>query len=220
MKPLFPILLCLAAALKADGQEVIASARLQIVNATCLPALSLWINGAEVYPTFLQGQQTGDAPLELSQADYEAHDPRTGHSWKSKRITYSPSSAQTLVLLGDAPQSGESADPNGKNPLSGVSFLVVPHTAGTSEKPGRLRVINGLPGQDVFFPEADGKMRAVAPGAMETFHGQPSVFTHLARVHDEEIPILMRQDETPRHAIILFFLRDGRPDFIRVFENP
>jgi len=38
-------------------------------------------------------------------------------------------------------------------------------------------------------------------------------------VDGESIPLLMRQEGLIRNAIIVFFLKDEKPSFIRAFEN-
>ena len=85
----------------AQAQGAAQTASVQIVNATSVPVLSLRINGTLAYDTFPQGKKSGDAPLPLLEAVYEAEDKQSGSKAKSDKITYEPGAYQSLVILGD-----------------------------------------------------------------------------------------------------------------------
>ncbi|HEY5813071.1 MAG TPA: hypothetical protein VIT23_10525 [Terrimicrobiaceae bacterium] len=205
--------------------QPIPTTSVQIVNATCVPALTLKINDRIAYNSFPQGKRTGDAPISSLELTYEAEDTRTGLRVKSAKVTYGANAYQSLIMLGDfstdippdelrqpgqAPQRGE------KQYSPNVIFQVFSHEA--AKAPIRLRVINGMPGKSLIFAAGSKEMR-IKPGAHAVLEGQTATAEYVARVDDEEIPLLMRQEGLLRNAIIVFFLKSGKPDFVRVFEN-
>jgi hypothetical protein len=206
----------------AQGQAPREVTSVQIVNATSVPNLSLKINDAFAYDTFPQGKRTGDAPVPLLEAVYEVEDKRSGAKAKSDKITYQPGAYQSLVILGDfstpAPprQSQPAGYSNEGKYAPDVLFQVYPHTP--SKAPVRLRIINGVPGKSLTF--ANGKAEVVVrPGECAVLEGQPATAQYTAHVNGESIPLLMRQEGLIRNAIIVFFLKEGKPSFLRAFEN-
>jgi len=59
----------------------------------------------------------------------------------------------------------------------------------------------------------------IRPGESAVLAGQPARAQYFAKVDGESIPFLMRQEGQIRNAMVIFFLRGGRPDFMRAFEN-
>jgi hypothetical protein len=197
----------------------------QIVNATSVPAISLKVNDTLVYGTFPQGKRSGDAPIPLLEAVYEAEDKQSGSKAKSDKITYEPGAYQSLVIFGDfsiispskiqrqAESSLRSQD--GKQPPN-VLFQVYPHTS--SKAPVRLRIINGIPGHSLTFGHGKNEV-VIRPGDCAILEGQPTTVQYTAHVNGESISLLMRQEGLIRNALIVFFLKEGKPTFIRAFEN-
>ena len=60
---------------------------------------------------------------------------------------------------------------------------------------------------------------SVKPGEFAVLAGQPATARYLAKVDGENISLLMRQEGLIRNAMIIFFLKNGRPAFMRAFEN-
>jgi hypothetical protein len=210
-------------ALQAQAPGEMAS--VQIVNATSVPIISLRVNDTLVYDDFPQGKRSGDAPLRLLEAVYEAEEKQSGARAKSDKITYGAGTSQSLVILGDfstVSPSGVLRQPDSAPPNSGskyppnVLFQVYPHTP--SQAPVRLRVINGMPGKRLVFLSGSNEL-VVSPGDFAVLERQPAVAQYTARVDGETIPLLMRQEGLIRNAMIVFFLKDGKPSFMRAFEN-
>ena len=82
----------------------------------------------------------------------------------------------------------------------------------------RLRIINGMPGKRLAFVAGRQEI-LVEPGEFAVLAGQPATARYLAKVDGESIPLLMRQEGLIRNAMIVFFLKSGRPAFMRAFEN-
>jgi hypothetical protein len=215
----------LSTQLAAQTQEAPAMANVQIVNATSVPVLSLRINQTLAYDTFPQGKRSGDAAVPLLEATYEAEERQSGTKAKSERITYAPGAYQSLVILGDfsrtsapgvlrQPDSVLTGEEAGYPP--NVLFQVYPHTL--SKAPVRLRIINGMPGKHLAFVAAKNEV-AIKPGECAVLEGQPARAQYTALVDGERIPLLIRQEGLIRNAIIVFFLKDGVPTFMRAFEN-
>jgi hypothetical protein len=210
---------------RAHGQSLPATASVQIVNATSVPAIALRINDGLAYENFPQGLKSADSPTSALTVTYEAEDKRTGHRAKSAEITYQPGTNQSLVILGDfstGSLSGTLQGPghaivgkSGQYPPS-VLFQVFPHAA--NEAPVRLRIINGMPGKSLTFVAGRQEM-VVEPGNFAVLAGEPAFALYQVKTDGEEISVLMRQEGLVRNAMIIFFLKNGRPAFMRAFEN-
>jgi hypothetical protein len=211
--------------LSTQAEETPETTSVQIVNATSVTVLSLKINDTLAYDTFRQGKRSGDAAVPLLEAVYEVEDKRSGLKAKSDKITYQPGAYQSLVILGDfsilstpkilsQPERALRSE-DGKHPPN-VLFQVYPHTP--SKAPVRLRIINGVPGQSLTF--GNGKNQVVIrSGECAILESQPATAQYTAHVNGESISLLMRQEGLIRNALIAFFLQDGKPTFIRAFEN-
>ncbi len=208
-----------------QAQGTAETASVQIVNATSVPMLSLKVNGTLAYDTFPQGKRSGDAPSPLLEAVYEAEDKRSGSKAKSDKITYQPGTSQSLVILGDFSSSSRPTIPGqpesalrsaDRRHLPNVLFQVYPHTP--SKAPVRLRVINGVPGKSLTFIHGRKEV-VIRAGECAVLEGQPATAQYAAHVDGKSIPLLMRQEGSIRNAIIVFFLKDGKPSFMRAFEN-
>jgi hypothetical protein len=210
---------------RAQGMPLPATASVQIVNATSVPAISLRINNGLAYERFPQGLKSADSPTGALKVTYEAEDKQTGHRAKSAEITYKPGTNQSLVILGDFSTDTPSgalrrpgralADNNEQYPPS-ILFHVFSHAA--TEAPVRLRVINGMPGKSLTFIAGHREI-IIEPGNFAVLNGQPPLARYQAKADGEEISVLMRQEGLVRNAMIIFFLKGGRPAFMRAFEN-
>jgi hypothetical protein len=210
--------------LTTQAQTTPEMTSVQIVNATSVPILTLKVNDTLAYDTFPQGKWSGDAPVRLLEAVYEAEDKRSGSKAKSDKITYEGGTYQSLVILGDFSTNSPTGslrqpdgvlNSDGKHPPN-VLFQVYPHTP--AKAPVRLRIINGMPGERLTF--ANGKNEVVVrPGECAVLESQPPTAQYTAYVGGESIPLLLRQEGVLRNAIIVFFFKDGKPSFLRAFEN-
>jgi hypothetical protein len=211
--------------LPSQAQATAEMTSVQIVNATSVPLLSLKINDTLAYDTFRQGTRSGDAAVPLLEAVYEAEDKRSGSKAKSDKITYQPGAYQSLVILGDFSATSprtflrQPASALGREhgkPSPNVLFQVYPHTP--SKVPVRLRIINGMPAKNLTFVNGKNEV-VIRPGECAILESQPATAQYTAHVDGESISLLMRQEGLIRNAIIAFFLKDGKPTFIRAFEN-
>ena len=82
----------------------------------------------------------------------------------------------------------------------------------------RLRIINGVPGKNLTFVSGNHEL-VIKSGDCGFLENQPATAQYTAHVDGENIPLLMRQEGLIRNAIIVFFLKDGKPSFMRAFEN-
>lgn len=210
---------------QAVAQILPATTSVQIVNATCVPAIALRINDRIAYENFPQGLKTADSPASLLKAVYEAEDRQTGSRATSAKITYEPGTNQSLVILGDFSTDtppgvlrhpGRALTAEEKQYPPNVLFQVFSHAA--TEAPVRLRIINGMPGKSLTFV-AGRREIVVKPGEFAVLTGQPATARYLAKVDGESISLFMRQEGLIRNAMIVFFLKSGRPAFVRAFEN-
>jgi hypothetical protein len=210
---------------QALAQTLPATTSVQIVNATSVPAIALRINDRVAYQNFPQGLKTADSPASLLKAVYEAEDRQTGSRATSAKIAYEPGTNQSLVILGDFSTDtppgvlrhpGRALTGEDKQYPPNVLFQVFSHAA--AEAPVRLRIINGMPGKSLTFV-AGRREIVVKPGEFAILAGQPATARYLAKVDGENISLLMRQEGLIRNAMIVFFLKNGHPAFMRAFEN-
>ena len=210
---------------QALAQILPATTSVQIVNATCVPAIALTINDRIAYENFPQGLKTADSPASLLKAVYEAEDRQTGSRATSAKIAYEAGTNQSLVILGDFSTDtppgvlrhpGRALTAEEKQYPPNVLFQVFSHAA--TEAPVRMRIINGMPGKSLTFV-AGRREIVVKPGEFAVLTGQPATARYLAKVDGENISLLMRQEGLIRNAMIVFFLKSGRPAFVRAFEN-
>ena len=209
---------------RAQGQPLPATASVQIINATSVPAIALRINDGLAYESFPQGLKSADSPTRALKATYEVEDKQTGRRAKSEEISYKPDTNQSLVILGDFSTDtppgvlrhpGTLAGKDEKYPPS-ILFHVFSHAAKAA--PVRLRIINGMPGKSLTFVAGSEKL-LVEPGNFAVLDSQPSLAQYQAKTDGAEISVLMRQEGLIRNAMIIFFLKDGHPAFMRAFEN-
>lgn len=198
----------------------------QIINATSVPAISLSLNGREDYPQFAQGTFTGDTPTPNLTVNYKAVDKKTGAVAESPAIRYQPSARQSLVIMGDfstkfpptsLPQPGTL--PSDKPYPPNVFFRVFPHNLGPAEKPVRWRILNAMPEKVLKISGKDVAARSLNPGQDMTLNGRPLIGECLAEIDGQKIPVAVRQRPPAGNAMIIFFLKDGKPEFRRIFEN-
>ena len=209
----------------AQGQPFPGTTSVQIVNATSVPAIALRINDRLAYESFPQGLKSADSPTSTLKATYEAEDKQTGRFAKSAEINYKPGTNQSLVILGDfstEPPAGTLRRPgralvgNGEQHPPSILFQVFSHAA--KEAPVRVRIINGMPGKSLTFVAGKEEI-VVEPGNSAVLDGQPTFAHYRAKADGGEISVLMRQEGLVRNAMIIFFLKNGRPAFMRAFEN-
>jgi hypothetical protein len=210
---------------RAHPQPAQATTSVQIVNATSVPVIALKINENVAYEAFAQGLKSADAPIVLQKAVYEAEDKQTGSRTRSEKITFEPGTYQSLVILGDFSrrtppgmlrQPGEALTAKHNEYAPNVLFQLFSHAA--TKAPVRLRVINGMPGKSLTFV-ADSQEIVVKPGDCAILESQPAIAQYGAKVDGENIPLLMRQEGLIRNAMVVFFLKSGKPAFVRAFEN-
>lgn len=201
--------------------------QVQIINATSVPSISLSVNGKNSYPDFPQGLYTADAPIATLNARYRALDPKSGASVESAEFKYDANARQSLVILGDfslsaAPgtlaQPGPKAPPPDKPFPPSVIFRLYSHSSEPGDSPVRLRVLNGMPGKTLKFSSRE-ETREILPGFDYEFKKQPPLYEYTAEVDGKPIPVFMRQEDVVRNAMVIFYLQNGEPAFMRAFEN-
>lgn len=201
------------------------STSIQIVNATSVPRIALAVNGRDDYPEFGQGLYTADAPVPTLKVKYRATDLNSGAVVETEEFQFLPGKNQSVVLLGDFSPTAPLGQITPIDPVAGSekfppSFVarVFSHDVEKGQEPVRVRVINGMPGKRLVFrvKETD---HVLEPGEVKTFSGQPSVIQYLAKVGEEFVPVFLRQDDSIRNVMVIFFLQEGRPTFMRAFEN-
>ena len=224
------------------------SVRVTIVNAICVPAISLSLagtNGAPAYPVFAQGDWTTDAPFTNPVTDYVARD-TNGVFLKRQKITFRPVSKQYLLLTGDLSRQGdpdhlpgvgpsESPGPSGK--LSNqqdvrtvptganLQFHVIP-CEGVVKDPSHYRFVNCIPGSTLILRKpAEGghpskELALLTPGSSVMLTGQPDAVVYEAEVRGTILRLEILQAGAVADCLIPFFLRDGKPSYATVFESP
>jgi hypothetical protein len=210
--------------------------KITIVNATCIPAISLSTSGTSLpvaYPRFPQGEWTANEPLRTTEIHYLART-MEGTPIAEKSIRFRPISSQVLLLTGDLSRSGPAdklpqvADnqlqvsvkwpPNFQFHLYPVDFVC--------KDPCHYRVVNAMPSKTLVLktlPEKNRPSRQLcllAPGNSLLLTGQPPCVEWIAEIDGKAHPLSIMQEGAAANCLIPFFLRDGKPTFVRVFETP
>lgn len=210
--------------------------KITIVNATCVPAISLSTHGTNLpaaYPRFPQGEWTANEPLQTTEIHYLA---RTleGTPVAEKSIRFRPISSQVLMLTGDLSRSGpaDKLPQLAGNPVQvsvkwppNFQFHLYPVEL-VCKDPCHYRVVNAMPSKTLVLktlPEKNRPSRQLgllAPGNSLLLTGQPSCVEWIAEIDGQAHPVTIMQEGAAANCLIPFFLRDGKPTYIRVFENP
>ncbi len=209
--------------------------RITIVNATSVPAISLSTSGTNspvAYPVFPQGTWTGDAPLKTPSIHYLVRN-MDGRFVGDRVLNFPPVSSQILLITGDLSTSGppEAPPQMGIPPSSGLKswppnlqFHIYPYSTDTKEG-CRYRVVNAMPSRmltlrSIAEPNKPSRQLALlAPGNSFVFLHQPPNIEWEAEIDGQIIRVVLQQERDAKNCLIPFFLRNGHPDFIRVFEN-
>ncbi len=226
-----------AAPTPAPSPEV----RITIVNATCVPAIALStatsVTDAKVkrptYTFFPQGTWTADEPLKSTNIDFIART-TNGMLLGEHKISFQPVSSQTLLITGDLSTIGppDTLPAIGLPPVveakpwdPNLQFHSYPAATGTNDL-CRYRVVNAMPSKLLILRSpAEGNKTAqqlalLAPGNSALFIKQSPNLHWEAVIDGQVYPLDMAQEEDRKNCLIPFFLRNGLPTFVRVFENP
>jgi hypothetical protein len=209
--------------------------RISIINATSVPSIALTLlstNLSITYPDFPQGIWTADAPLKTPLIHFLVRD-KDGSIVAERSLAFQPVSSEFLLLTGDLSTSGPPdlppqlglPPPPGANPWApNLQFHTYPYVTGTNEG-CCYRVFNGMPSKLLILKtpaEANKPSRQLAllpPGNSALFVHQPSNQEWEAEIEGETFTISIEQEGEHRNCLIPFFLKNGQPEFIRVFDN-
>jgi hypothetical protein len=216
-----------------------------IVNATSVPAISLSAsapahsapsrntNQIVSYPLFRQGTWTSDEPFQTNEFRYIV---RTTNNLPitEKTIRFKPLSSQTLLLTGDLSQSGpaERLPQLGNIPPVDVQhsapnfqFHIYPEEVGCTD-PCHYRIVNAMPSKLLLLKSLpDGKkpsqlLAILTPGNSILMVKQPPCVEWTAEIDGQSYPVTILQEGAAANCLIPFFLKDGKPAFVRIFEDP
>lgn len=209
--------------------------KITVVNATSAPSVAFSVSGTNLplaYANFPQGQWTANAPVTNTEIHYLARFSE-GPVIADRIIRFAPQSSQFLLLTGDLTRKG----PPDKLPQltppaweahpwpPNFQFHVYPFELVTKD-PCHYRVVNAMPAKTLTLRTKAGDRQPsrilglLAPGNSILLTGQPSRVDWIAEIDGEIRPLTINQGGAARNCLIPFFLRDGKPDFVRVFETP
>jgi hypothetical protein len=210
--------------------------RVTIVNATSVPAISFSTSGTNLpaaYPDFRQGEWTANEATSTPEIHYLVRN-SNGGAVAGQTIRFQPVSSQFLLLTGDLscngladklPQVGYSLDAGFAKRSANFQFHIIPYTLVCAD-PCHYRIFNAMPGKTLLLKSAtqDGKntreLALLAPGNSIQLTGQPASIDYDAVIDGQSYKLSIRQEGAEGNCLIPFFLRDGKPDFVRVFEDP
>jgi len=209
--------------------------RISIINATSVPSIGLTMTSTNLsvtYPDFPQGIWTADAPLKTPLIHFLVHG-RDGSIVADRPLVFQPVSSVFLLLTGDLstsgppdqpPQLGLPLAPGAKPWPPNLQFHIYPSVTGTNEG-CCYRVFNGMPSKLLILktpaePDKPSRQLALlAPGNSALFIHQPSNLEWEAEIEGQTYAVAIEQEGEHRNCLIPFFLKDGEPEFIRVFED-
>jgi hypothetical protein len=210
--------------------------KITIVNATCSPSISLSVTGTNLpaaYPFFPQGEWTANAAVTNTEIHYTALFPE-GQVIADRIIRFAPQSSQFLLLTGDLSRKGPAEKLPQLTPTAWESplpwppnfqFHVYPVELVTKD-PCHYRIVNAMPGKTLTLRthSRDGKpsrlLGLLAPGNSLLLKGQPACVDWIAEIDGTSHALTVSQEGAVGNCLIPFFLREGKPDFVRVFETP
>ena len=210
--------------------------KITIVNATIVPSIALSVTGTNLpvaYASFPQGEWTANAAVSNSEIHYLARFPE-GPVIADRVIRFAPQSSQYLLLTGDLSRKGPSEKLPQLTPTAwepphpwppNFQFHVYPVELVTKD-PCHYRVVNAMPAKTLTLltPAHDGKpsriLGLLSPGNSVLLTGQPACVSWIAEIDGQMYPVTVTQAGAEGNCLIPFFLRDGKPDFIKVFETP
>jgi len=209
--------------------------KITIINATSAPSIALSVTGTNLpvaYPSFPQGEWTANAAVTNSEIHYVARFPE-GPVIADRVIRFAPKSSQFLLLTGDLSRKGPAEklpqltpsvyEPHPWPP--NFQFHLYPVELVTKD-PCHYRVVNAMPAKTLILrtPARDGKpsriLGLLAPGNSLLLTGQPPCVDWIAEIDGQNFPVAIAQEGAEGNCLIPFFLRNGKPDFLRVFETP
>lgn len=184
------------------------------------------------YPDFHQGEWTANHAIRTPEVQYAVH-ATNGPLMALQMIHFNPLSSQYLLLTGDLSNQGPAEKlpqllgetaPAGSYPPN-IQFHVIPYTL-VSPDPCHYRIVNAMPRKTLLLrsPASGNKpsqqLAYLAPGNSVLLVRQPPCVTYEAVIDDQTIPLEIEQEGAVGNCLIPFFLRNGKPDFVRVFEDP
>ena len=211
--------------------------RITIVNATSIPALFLSTvatNAHRAYPLFPQGEWTANEALKSSEVQYLVQS-TNGALVSKQTIRFKPRSSQFLLLTGDLSSKGPAdklpaiiSSPTSLRPHAwppNLQFHLFPYTL-VSRDPFHYRIFNGMPGKTLLLRSVPvgnkppQQLALLAPGNSVQLVRQPASIDYDVEIDTHTYRLEIRQEGAAGNCLIPFFLRNGKPDFIRVFETP
>jgi hypothetical protein len=212
--------------------------RITIINATSVPALSLsTIEGGsthKAYPLFPQGEWTANEAIKTAEVQYLVHS-TNGAPISKQSIPFKPHSSQFLLITGDLSTKGPAERlpgiapaPTSSQPQAwppNLQYHLFPYTL-VSKDPCHYRIFNGMPGKTLLLRslpvgnKPPQQLALLAPGNSVHLVHQPASVDYVAEIDGQTYRLVIRQEGAAGNCLIPFFLRNGKPDFIRVFETP
>ena len=209
--------------------------KVTIVNVTCIPAIALGTQGTNkliAYPNFPQGEWTANQSLPSTEVNYVARC-TNGELISSQIIKFKPVSSQFLLLTGDLSRNAppdrlpqlSAAEDGIHNFPPNFQFHVIPYSLVCSD-PCHYRFINAMPGKILIIRSTpcDRKppqqLAYLAPGNSALLVHQPGSAKFEIEVDGQVSTFCINQEGAVGNCIVPFFLRNGIPDHIIVFEDP
>ncbi len=219
--------LCAALCAKAQLADTKEAAELTIVNATCVPAISLSVNGTMCYPDFPQGAQTGNGTWDGLKNRYQAADGKSGRTSEPCSVTLTARANQTLIVAGDFstdispvafPQPGPPPEPPSKPFPPNVHFLVYPYEAQADSTRPCFRFVNLMPRIPLELAQPNRPATRLLPGKDVLLTSQPRPAVYSAKAGDKTFTITLITKED-KNQLVIFFLKDGAPAWKAVAEQ-
>lgn len=230
----------------AASPTPVPKVRMTAVNATCVPEISLSMtdsghdastsrgtNATVTYPRFPQGEWSNDGELPTNSLLCSVRD-TGGTEIAGRLLQLKPGSSQVLLLTGDLSRTGpedrlpQVGMPSGTPPLPwgpNFQFRIFPVEIGCTD-PIHYRVVNAMPSKTLLLKSiAEGnrpsrQIALLAPGNSVLLTKQPPCVEWVAEIDGVPYPVSVRQEGAAANCLLPFFLKNGKPVFVRVFETP
>jgi len=216
------LLLLLSLAIPTHAQES-AGPSVQMVNGTCLPELSLQINGVEPYGLLPQGAATGGGHSGIANRKLVATDPATGAKVE-RSFSFRDGESVVLAIIGDfqlvEPEPESETESGESEPEVRAEILALSNALDPSEKPHRLRILNGIPTSTATATvrESDLPALIVEPMQSASLSVAPAIFEVEIAIENETLLLSFDRSGIPPNLTVILFLRDQKPAYKVVNE--
>jgi hypothetical protein len=204
---------------------------LTVVNVTSVEALSVMINGQEMYPNFPQGRATAPGDMAWTKFKLEATDQHSKRK-RELEVNLMPNQFNVILLQGDfslgsspeqlpQPISSDNEIIEKKTPQKNVpNFQVVTlsNALDDLQTPLRYRFYNAMPSRILLVSDVFENQKKILPGMHASYVNQPPYAKFNVKIDGKDIPVTIQQKAPLLNCTFAFYLKNGDPAYKKIPE--